>query len=438
MILSQIDEKIEEQEGLKRDACLWVYNYDFEFELAGVLNTHRGQGPFHPWYFLNRSWHVLLPLATANDLMLVYEKPSPQVSEVLGELLGYLPGFVTLEPKRESNSVFDDLEGSVAHLKRLGVGDVCPWGWSPKAVLFARLIGTVGEGRGKAEIFRWVNSKETSHNLREKYLPPSCRIPGQTIHPVDLKQGEVESIITRFQQQHGPLFVKHLFGSAGKLADYCEGSGYTARKTRKWQSWVRSAGGIVLEQVVSIKQEWSVQVEIEFDGSVRPIALTRLFSSPGGNYLGTMIVDEDQQQLNSHMERLSPVLEDIIRAGYYGPLGVDLIETTGGEFKLLEINGRLTMGRVAFEWHRGVPGMGASLFSNLFMKGNRFQDRQFLLNRISVMSHSGACRSTLLNLVPDPSGKGVLVSLLIQADEPDRLWGLLDDCKQAVKKELDR
>ncbi len=422
---------------MKRDARLWVYNYDFEFELTGLLRAHRGQGLFHPWYFLNRSWHVLLPMATANDRILVYEKPSPQVSDVLGELLGYLPGFVTLEPERETNSVFDDLKGSSAGLQQFGVGRVCPWGWSPKAALLARLIGAHDEGNGKTEIIHWVNSKETSHVLREKFLPPACRIPGQTIHPEDLKREGVESIITRFQQQHGPLFVKHLFGTAGKLADYCEGGGYSARKIRKWRGWIRGAGGILLEQAVSTSREWSVQVEIGPDRSLRPIALTRLFSGPGGNYLGTMIVDEDQQLVASHLERLAPVLDDIVRAGYTGPLGIDLIETTEGGFKLLEINGRLTMGRVAFEWHRGLPGMAASLFSNLFIKSSRYPDPQSLLDQISITTNSKAYRSTLLNLVPDPSGKGVLVSLLIQADKPDKLWGILNDCKQAVKKELD-
>ncbi|MBU2649136.1 hypothetical protein KKI24_30795 [bacterium] len=415
---------------------LWVYNYDFEFELANELRTYRKDSGFHPWYFLNRSWHVMLPLSSSSDNILVYENPHPQISALLKEKLGYLPGFVVLQPAYESNAVFEDLKprGSV-HLPA-GMGTLVPWGWSPKAVAFGKEIGSYVPEKKNLQTVNRVNSKITSHLLRQHFLPQTQQIPDRIIEETDLRKEGLETLLNRFLQHQGPGFIKHPYGSAGRLSDRCASTGFSGRKIRKWENWIRATGGILLEKAIAIKQEWSIQVQIDEDGILHPIALTRLFSGTQGNYLGTVVADEDQNQLDWHRTRLSPVLDEIVAMGYQGPLGVDLIETVDGTVRLLEINGRLTMGRIAFEWHRAIADLPVSLLTTLFFRSGGILETDAILDRIRESEQQFGCRMTLLNVVPDLTQNSFMIALLIAAEKPAGLWQILDDIKQRVKRDL--
>ncbi len=420
---------------MKQYSRLWVYNYDFEFELANELRDYRDKSRFHPWFFLNRSWHVLLPMAESSDTILTYEDPHPDVLENLERKLGDLPDFLVLKPERESNAVFTDLESQPAPSWAAKSKRLFPWGWSPKAIS----VGTVMESQGTDKIdeqsIRWINSKKTSHTLRQKNLPETFRIPGQIIEEKDLNNNSLESRMTLLMQQYGPVFVKHPYGSAGKLSDLCKAPQFSDRKIRKWKNWIRATGGILVEKSVSILQEWSVQVQIE--GAVlQPIAVTRLFSTQNGNYLGTLIADSDQKELNHHVERLRPVLNQIMNTGYEGPLGIDLIETTAGEFKFLEINGRLTMGRTAFEWHRRISEMPFSIFTNLIFKSGQFPNFLLITEAIRKSERLYGFPVSVLNFVTDDANYGLLISLLIEGDDPKNIWSFLDVLKQKLKTKL--
>ncbi|MBT6500158.1 MAG: hypothetical protein HOK67_09650 [Deltaproteobacteria bacterium] len=414
---------------MKQHPRLWVYNYDFEFELANELRVYRDQSGFYPWFFLNRSWHVLLPMAKASDSILAYEEPHAVVAKDLEKKLGDLPHFLVLKPERESNAVFEDLVSQHTSSWHSECRGLSPWGWSQKAISYGKMMGSPEIGKVDVQTINWLNSKKTSCTLRQEILPEPLRIPGKIIEGADLKKEALEKIVTRFMQQHGHVFVKHPYGSAGKLSDVCVTPHFSDRKIRKWKNWIRVAGGIVLEKSVSILQEWSVQVQIDVDGFLHPLALTRLFSTPNGNYLGTLIADADQKRLDSHIDSLRPVLNKIVETGYAGPLGIDLIETTAGEIKLLEINGRLTMGRTAFEWHRRISEMPFSLFTNLIFKTGQFLDFKVTMDRIRNAEQQHGFPVTLLNFVQDVSRNGLLISLLIEGDDPHNIWRLLDNLK---------
>lgn len=420
---------------MKQHPRLWVYNYDFEFELANELKDFRDLSRFHPWYFLNRSWHVLLPLANASDSILVYQKPHPHVIGCLKKKLEGLPEFLALQPKRESNAVFADLAASETFFPTSDIRLLSPWGWSRKAIAFGKRIDSPGIEDAKDQTISWINSKKTSHRWRQEFLPRSLQIPGQIIEEVDLKKDDLAKIVTRFMQQHGHVFVKHPFGSAGRLSDLCVTPRFSERKIRKWKNWIQTAGGIVLEKSIPIKQEWSIQVQIDDDRCLHPVALTRLFSNPNGNYLGTMIIDSDQNWLNSIISSLISVLDEIVATDYVGPLGIDLIETTAGEFKLLEINGRLTMGRIAFEWHRLLSELSASLFTNLFFNSGRIPFIESVIDHIQKTEQQFACPVKMLNFIPGTNQTGFMVSLLIEGDDPEKLPKVLDALKERLKSD---
>ena len=419
---------------MKQDSRLWVYNYDFEFELANELKEYRDKSRFHPWFFLNRSWHVLLPLAKPSDCILTYEDPHPDVLEYLEKKLGELPDFHILRPERESNAVFADLESQSVPF-RANIGGISPWGWSPKAVSVGKAMKSPGMSRMNMRSIHWINSKKTSHILRQKNLPEDFRIPGQIIEEQDLAKETLEKTMIRLIQRYGHVFTKHPYGSAGKLSDLCKTPHFSGRKIRKWKNWIRAAGGILVEKSVPIMQEWSVQVQIE--GAVpQPIAVTRLFSNRNGNYLGTLIADSDQKELDSHINSLRPVLNKIIDTGYEGPLGIDLIETATGEFKLLEINGRLTMGRTAFEWHRRISEMPFSVFTGLIFKPRQLPNFPLITKTIRKLDRLHGFTVSVLNFVPDNANHGLLISLLIEGEDPENVWSFLDILKQQLKVDL--
>ena len=191
-----------------------------------------------------------------------------------------------------------------------------------------------------------------------------------------------------------------------------------------------------MEKSIPVLQEWSVQVEIGAKGTIEPVALTRLFSGPNGGYLGTVISESDQENLAQFVRYFSPVLKNIAEQGYFGALGLDLIESTDGSFKLLEINGRLTMGRVAFEWHRRLGGHFASLYTHLFVKIETATDETFLYGQIAGLVKMEEADITILNMIADMEGRMVMVALLIQSSDPEQLPMILGHIKNRLKKGL--
>lgn len=399
---------------------LWAYNYDFEFELAGEPRVFRDQTSFHPWYFLNRSWHVLLPLAKPCDTILTYETPQEEVIEALEAKLDPLPSFRIFQPPRESNALFADIVESSVHFPASDSLQLHPWGWSPAATTCADSCGLIKPPAATPDIISWINAKPTSHRLRKECLPPSYQIPGDIIGRESVIQQGLKATIAAFLQQHGSAFVKHPFGTAGRLADRCHTAHLTRRRLKRWEHWLRKSGALLLEQAVDIVQEWSIQLVFQADTPPTALVLTRLFSGIHGHYNGTIITENDQPELAAHLADFEPLLKKIQAAGFIGPLGVDLIETSDGRRRLLEINGRITMGRVALEWHRTLPGFEVSLFTNQFFARCPPQSRS-LYHRVCDIINREHAATTLLNLVQDSSAGGMMVSLLLQGSSPEWL-----------------
>lgn len=395
---------------------VWVYNYDFEFELAGEPRQVDSGVGFLPWYFLNRSWHTLLPLASENDTIMVYETPLAGLLEGISE--SRLPRFRLIAARQESNSVFADLTAA-AELNLPAEHELCPWGWSRKAFQIAEKMPSRTVAANTHETIRHWNAKTTSHRLRQELLAISFRIPGVIVKSADLQVDGLEPAVAEFVGCNGPAWIKHPFGTAGRLSDRQDNITISARKVGRWENWLRKTGEILLEKQVTVRQEWSLQVQFESAGQVKPVGLTRLYSGPGGNYSGTLLSESDQVWVARHMEGLAPILDRLRNSGYAGPAGFDLIESSDGSFRLLEINARLTMGRTALEWHRRLSGFQVSYFTNLFMTISGSASEQALLESVQRIVRSDKVRITILNLVLAPSGKNAMLSILVQGHNID-------------------
>jgi hypothetical protein len=109
------------------------------------------------------------------------------------------------------------------------------------------------------------------------------------------------------------------------------------------------------------------------------------------------------------------LFKKIVESGYRGPVGVDLIKTEGNELKLVEINARLTMGRIAYEWNKLLNHYEVGVFVNLFLKNDSISNTADLFHQCLELGEKTNCSISIVNLVHSNRKKIVLVSALIGA-----------------------
>ncbi len=414
---------------------LWIYNYDFEFELAGQSVINLQQSGISPWHFLNRSAALFAPFANPNDAILCHELPDQHVLEKLNQQLGYLPSFIQLsEIKNESNSIFLDLQNNPPLKSDLNGFRLSPWGWSPKAVELNNKISNRKIEQGFNRNVRTLNSKSFSFYCRDQLLPDRFSIPTLNITDQTISTENLHRNLERFQRYHSLFFVKHYFGTSGKLSDECRSGPFSQRKIKKWKTWINKSGGILLEKKMPIVNEWSIQAIIMESGKCKPLVLSKLYCSKDNAYLGNVLSDSYSKQLTTLLPSINPVFEIISKTGYTGPVGIDLIETHPGQFLLLEINARFTMGRVAFEWHNAINRHPVGLFTNFFIKSQKLTDNQPFLIYCSNLEKKYGCLISIVNLIPVNQGGNFLATILIGGQFEREVWQILNVIKDALRR----
>ncbi len=303
---------------------LWVFNYDYEFSLAGraaeKLSRHK------PWALLNRSSWWMAPLLAVEDLLLVYQSPPPLLLEHLGHLLGFVPSLLVCPPKIETNSPLKDLDPFLQAAHSLGL-----WG-QPEPL----------------GLMRHINSKAFSYQAREELLGREYRVPARWFEAKGQGPADLERALLEFEQEQGPLLVKDPFGSSGAFLCYQPGPSDLARL---W-AWAKQSGGLLFEQKLEKRREESLHFDFQAQGWVYR-GRVELHSTAEGGYLGSRV---DQDRPCSFLEGLTPLLLRIHELGYQGPLGLDLLYGFSDHPRLLEINARWTMGRMALEWKQRLRG----------------------------------------------------------------------------------
>lgn len=419
---------------LTRNPILWVYNYDFEFEIAGLKASSFTRPQCFPWYFLNRLSLLFLPLSKADDSILVYEYPDKDLIISLKDKLQYLPNFKSVKPQQETNSVFTDLFSAPFPYNNLNQCELQPWGWSQNALQYSSRFCLHPESPIKINDVLMLNSKQTSNHFRESCLPENSKIPSLDIQQVKISLTDLKAIVKLFQEEHPCFFVKHYFGTAGRLSDYCQSSDFSNRKLKKWKSWINIHKGLLLEEKMEIQDEWSLQIEVTPNKEVIPLTLTKMYSGRDGAYWGNLLGVKAEKIEENLITILEPIFQEILKTDYHGPIGFDFIETTGHKFKLLEINTRYTMGRIAFEWHRKLNPFPYGLFFNLFFPYSPHQNIKQILDTFLQMEKNNSCFITLVNLIPGLHSGTTLICGIIGAENQKVLWKTHQEINHAMKK----
>lgn len=227
-----------------------------------------------------------------------------------------------------------------------------PWGWTPPVVEAARRGGLVVDAP-PLEAVGEVNSKLFSHRLEQKmgWGPAGGRI----IEKVEDLQAGVESI-------DGPWILKHPWGVSGREQRRGEGA-VSAEVTRWVQRVLQWQEGLVLEPRLDVEAEFSVHFQIEEDGSICHVGQCRLITGARGTLRGLRPLEADEIP-EEIMEGAKIAAEAVSDRGYVGAVGIDAMV---GLWKgrrvlrpLVEINGRITFGRLALAMNnrleRSAPG----------------------------------------------------------------------------------
>ena len=389
-----------------KNSRIWLYNYDFEFELARTL-PYQNNGTSPLWFFLNRSSSLFLPLTASDDRILAYEKPHPGLLSRLERKLGFLPEYRILKLEGpESNSILNDLLRSPSKTEALDSCRLEPWGWSPQAEKAVTLGGgTYRDGKSKAETVRHLNSKRTSFILRNRLLPPSFRFPSKNVGLGSVRSKSLRQRIDAFAEKNRPFYVKHYFGVSGQLSILHDSGGIPDRALETYKSWIEKSGGIILEKRVEGRKELGFQFHFA-GGRATFLGATEGLYSRFGSYRGSVVCRDGEHRYRKSVELLKPVCDYVLSSGYRGPLGIDTIETAKGERKLLEINARYTMGRLAIAWHHRVNPQKWGLLFTRFFAAKSFFGTESLLTVLDSIEKSFQAEITPIHHCCRPYGKG--------------------------------
>lgn len=407
------------------NASAWIYNYDFELEWAGQAPIVFGNKQVVPWWFLNRSAHFLMPLAKEKDLILCYQEPDQTIIDQLKPALKRLPRFFPVRTiDGESNSIVRDVKAMLERENVLENYRLEAWGWNQGAIDLANRYFHQSISSDLADIVRTANSKSTSDWIRSGVLGGLLAIPSCHITDRHLTVETLKNQINGFISQYSPVIIKNYFGTSGRLSRTVDAPVSSRRQLERWMSWIRTNGGILLEKRLDSIQEFSVQATIDSSGTVELITTLTMYSNQQGSYLGNVIDRNQADQPPLPEEQLLPLLSDLKTTGYFGPIGLDFLITPDQEIKLIEINARLTMGRIAHAWNQVLNPYRFGLFINAFTQEATFDSSAALIDFCADLEKNCDGTVFVINFLKTRTQPLSLITILIGANTKNLLFQL--------------
>lgn len=349
-----------------------------------VCEQSRGRTPVVHWYNPNAESH-----AAAAHTQRTYQ---PNKAEAAMEhdlelltmawcrkddiaLLRTLPGNEHLAYLKAAGLVLPEIVETGA-LSGRKLGGLRPWAWSPDASEdLGPLAGDVSpnlpwQWRGSAP--HWWLSKEAGCRL-VRLLAAADDGDMFFCHDLASAVETVERLLKR-----GDVLLKAAYACAGR-------GHLRVREGESCVPWLEKTiyrhGGVGIEPWEERELDFSALYELRQDGQADFVGMTEMENDGAGRYHATRVYpkwgsgfsDElrsflyrDAKITEVYGEKIPAALSSLLK-GYIGPVGVDAMITRRADGSLgiryvLELNVRMTMGRVALEIARKIsPGMGGSL-----------------------------------------------------------------------------
>lgn len=312
-----------------------------------------------------------------DDVLLMRRRPSMEHLRHLREAGLELPQVVVL----------DDLD----QLKGRKIGGLRPWAWSPDA---AKLLA----GMTLPERVRWKWREALPAEWFSKALGYQLEglLGNADLSGVLCRDMDSAMAALRAGLKQGEVLIKALHACAGRghrvVDDTMELAATEAwlRRTIEWH------GGVVVEPRLIRVLDFSSLYEVEGSSKVRWLGMGVMDNDSAGRFQGVRVgrkwgnmLDRDVAEFAFReagvMELFGKRVPDLLGEllpGYVGPVGVDAMIHRGpaGELRLrpvVEVNVRMTMGRVALEL-QGRLGQGGKL--SILRKGGVLPQGALVLN----------------------------------------------------------
>ncbi|MEZ6123186.1 MAG: hypothetical protein R3C49_08445 [Planctomycetaceae bacterium] len=261
-----------------------------------------------------------------------------------------------------------DFATTIEDIQAQNSPQVVPWGWSPVSRSQALKLGCSAEQIPSEQSVETVNSRRFNADFDpviELDLNGQGNFSDVTFGRFCATESEWRQAVVDFAAEGFARWVtKPQISHAGRNRLLGEGSNLNAQQA----GWLQRhlPHGVYVEPWVRVVEEWGLQFQLSADrcpATVRLIGVTQLLNDPVGRYLGSLF---SHSEPSSGPETGSDEVHqlavrhgfDVCRAaaacGYYGPLGIDAyvfeMPKRGRWLRVCnDINGRLTMGRLALE-----------------------------------------------------------------------------------------
>lgn len=254
------------------------------------------------------------------------------------------------------------------------LGGLRPWAWSPDAAEMLRpyandIAPNMTQPWREALPPEWF-SKQIGLRLEE--LLERQEESGKLLHDADAVLAETRRLIDAGQAL---LKAPMAFAGRGHLRVNRESD---PARTLGWvANTLAGHGAVVVEPWLDRVLDFSALYEMKPGGKVELISLTRMENDAAGRFLGIRVSHKwgnllepeiaeflfrEARVMAIYQNDIPPLLARLL-PGYTGPLGVDAMvhRKADGSLALkrvVELNVRMTMGRIAWEWMRRKPDCG--------------------------------------------------------------------------------
>jgi uncharacterized ferritin-like protein (DUF455 family) len=333
-----------------------------------VCEQSRGRTPVVHWFNPNAEGHAMPGRYQADKTAVALEEDLEML--IAGWCRKDDVAVLRKPPSREhlaslKNAGFELPEiATVAELRGRKLGGLRPWAWSPEAsALFKELSDDVSPHvpwQWREPVPEEWLSKEIGLQL-ENVLGLSEI--GQLHRDADEAWEAIEARL-----EHSQVLAKALFSRAGQGHKRINRDSLV-EATRNWlRNTIAAHGGVVIEPWLERVTDFSALYEMDAGGGVELIGLTVIENDPAGRYTGTRVgpkwanllapevaafLHREADVMRWYQEEIPAALPRVV-PGHVGPLGVDAMvhRLPDGSLALkhvVELNVRMTMGRVALE-----------------------------------------------------------------------------------------
>ena len=240
-------------------------------------------------------------------------------------------------------------------ISSFSISKIRPWGWD--VALKARL-----KRSGADESLLPTDSqldiiRQLSHRRTSAQLLPLLQCDGTVGESFECRTEEEIGLLL---ERYGRLVLKAPWSSSGRGLRFVNKGSFTTHQTGWLRNLFVAQGSVMAEPFFDKVKDFGMEFYVTEEGKIRYEGLS-LFHTANGAYTGNLLATEEKKRelisryisielLDSIKENICNSLPSILKGGYTGPFGVDMMVVKGEHFLLhpcVEINLRRTMGHVA-------------------------------------------------------------------------------------------